>query len=188
LSPPVVGSAVTGTPFLYGDRVTLRTIEEDDLAWLQRTTNDPRVWVGALRPEPHNREQTREYYEEELADDETVTLLVEADGDRVGFVGMHDHSPEAATAELGYWYAHEAWGNGYATGAARRLVAYGFEQRNLHKWTAKTAGNNEASMRVLEKVGFTEEGVHRSEWFIDGKYRDVHWFGLLESEWEGTDD
>ena len=42
---------------------------------------------------------------------------------------------------------------------------------------------NDASRRLLESMGFTEEGVHRDTEFVDGEFQDTHWYGLLEDEW-----
>lgn len=64
-------------------------------------------------------------------------------------------------------------------------MQYAFDQLRLHKVTARVFAFNEASQRLLETVGFTEEGVQREQVFIDGEYQDTHWYGLLAREWRG---
>ncbi|WP_276271849.1 GNAT family N-acetyltransferase [Haloarcula litorea] len=184
-----------GPPFLETDRTALRTPEREDLDWIQQVVSDDRVWGWGTYPQPMTGEQMETFYEETLADGDSVHLLVCVDPnggddtsvttrtDPVGLVAMTDHDAEQGLAELAYWFEPDAWGNGYATEAARRLVEYGFDQRALRKWKARVASANDDSVAVLERLGFTREGTHRSEWFLDGEYRDTLWFGLLREEW-----
>jgi ribosomal-protein-alanine N-acetyltransferase len=63
---------------------------------------------------------------------------------------------QAADGEIGYLVAKAAWGQGYATEAARALVAYGFDTLGWPEVRAKVWADNPASSRVLEKLGFRE--------------------------------
>ena len=114
---------------------------------------------------------------------EALTIGADADGltETLGAHGASVH--HRARHEMLTDYAPEAWGEGYATEATELLVAYGFDQLRFNKVVAHAFAFNAASRRVLEKVGFTEEGVDREEAFIDGEYVDVHRYGLLEREW-----
>lgn len=69
-----------------------------------------------------------------------ITLATSADG------------PNA----LGYWVGRPHWGNGYATAAARGLIALAFAQRGIDKLGAIHLARNPASGRVLAKCGMTE--------------------------------
>ncbi|WP_440766957.1 GNAT family N-acetyltransferase [Natronorubrum sp. DTA7] len=174
---------MTDSVFLSGDRVDLRPIEEDDLEFLQREINDPRIWRAIGRSRPVNGPQEREFFENVVCNDETVTLLIVADSSPVGTIGFNAIEWEPRQAEIGYWVAPEHHERGYGTDAADRLVTYGFDQLGLHKITARVFEFNEASRRLLESVGFTREGVHRDDVFVDGAFRDTYWYGLLEDEW-----
>lgn len=169
--------------FLPGDRVDLRPIEEGDLEFLHGEINNPRVWRAIGRSRPVTREQEREFYEEVVCDDDTVTLLIVADGTPVGTVGLNAIEWEPRRAELGYWVAPDHHRQGYGSAAADRLVRYAFDQLGLHKVEARVFAFNEASQRLLESIGFTQEGVHRDAVFVDGAYHDTYWYGLLEEEW-----
>lgn len=61
--------------------------------------------------------------------------------------------------EIGYYLKRSAWGRGYATEAARRLLRYAFEASPLHQIVATFDPANLASKRVLEKAGFTDRGT-----------------------------
>ncbi|SEW22934.1 GNAT family N-acetyltransferase [Natrinema salifodinae] len=176
-----------GPVFLEGDRITLRPIEEEDLEFLQARINDPRIWRHIGRTRPANREQERDFFENVVCDDETVTLLIAADGAPVGTIGFHTIEWETRKAELGYWVAPEQHRQGYGTDAVERIVAYGFDQLGFHRIAARVFECNEPSQRLLETVGFAQEGVHRDAEFIDGEYQDTYWYSLLEDEWRADD-
>jgi len=175
-----------GSPvFLEGDSVTLHPVEEADAEFLQRLVNDPQVRPGIGATEPVTLAEEREFVES-VGDGDDVQFLVRAGGERVGTIGLSRLSSAHGNAEVGYFFAPDAWGNGYATDATRTVVAYAFEERRLHKVYARAFAFNDASMRVLEKTGFEHEGTHRDQVFVNGEHVDVHRYGLLADEWRAT--
>lgn len=184
LPPGSNGASMPGPVFLNGDTVALRTVENEDLEFVQRAKNDRRVWATLGWPWPANREQLENYYEETMSAENAVFLLITVDGESAGVVSLGEPEPVSQRAELGYWIHPDHQGNGYATEAAGLLVAYGFRDLGIHRVEAKVFDGNEASMAVLESIGFEREGVHRKAAFSDGAFRDVHWFGLLAKEFD----
>lgn len=172
-----------GPVFLEGDRVTLRPIEEEDLEFLQAQVNDPRIWRAIGRSRPINADQERDFYENVVCSDGNVTLLIAVDSTPIGTSGLNGIDLEARTAEIGYWVAPEYHEQGYGTEATDRVVQYAFDQLGLHRIAARVFEFNEPSQRLLESLGFTQEGIHREAEFVDGEHRDVYWYGLLEDEW-----
>ncbi|WP_435076563.1 GNAT family N-acetyltransferase [Halococcus sp. AFM35] len=175
-----------GPVFLDGEHISLRTPEEEDVGFLQRNINDPRVRrpIGTVAPMSASDEE--EWIDG--ANDEGVSLLICIGGDPVGTIGLSGINELWGRAEVGYWLTPAAWGEGYATAATELLVEYGFDQRRLNKVVAHAFAFNAGSRRVLEKVGFTEEGVHRAEAFVNGEFVDVHRYGLLVNEWREGDE
>lgn len=171
-----------GVVFLVGDTVELRTIEEEDVDFLQRTINDPRVRTTLAPVGPKNRTQEREWIRT-LGESDGVTLLVCVDGDPVGSVDLKPPNEVWGVAEVGIMVAPEYWNEGYATAAIDLLCGYAFEERRLNKVFATTDATNPAAGRVLEKVGFQQEGLLREEGFADGEHVDLHRWGLLAREW-----
>ena len=172
-----------GPVFIPGDAVDLHTIEEEDLDFLQRNVNDPAVWRRIGRADPVNAQQEREFFDEIVSGDGGVHLLVCADGEPVGTVGLNDIGDSGGSAELGYWIAPDHHRQGYGTEAAELTTGYGFDQLGLHRVAARVFEFNDASCKLLERLGFTREGTHREAAFVDGEYRDTYWYGLLEEEW-----
>lgn len=187
-----------GPVFLAGDRVSLHPIEEEDRDFLQQNANDPRVWGPSSIPAPINASQQADWLES-IAEDENeihVLVCVPGDGDdgspesdsdpdrqRVGTVGLHGIDHRQGTADVGYWIAPAHQGNGYATAATDLLVGYAFDRLGLHKVGAEAFDFNAGSRRVLEKVGFREEGVRREDVYVGGERVDVHRYGLLAREY-----
>lgn len=80
--------------------------------------------------------------------------IVTGDG-LIGVVGVHLRTNET---ELGYWLRQSAWGQGYATEAARLALAFAFDELDLSDVEAGYFADNPASGRVLTKLGFAYTG------------------------------
>ena len=172
-----------GPAFRTGERVALRTVEAEDEAFLRRHRNDPRLRKPLGEPTPWTAEDVATYREETVRGEDGVTLLVCVDGDPVGLVFLFREDERRGVAELGYWLAPDAWGAGYATEAADLLCAHAFDERALHRLTARVYEGNDASANVLEKLGFVEEGRLREDGVWGGERRDTFRYGLLAREW-----
>lgn len=169
-----------GSVFLRGETVTLNTVCRDDYSF-----------VGEVHDEPSNRTQagiSLPLHEADVIDrvedqDDTVVFLVCHDGEPVGITVLSDIDVQARTAELGYIIHPEAHDEGYGTEAAELCVQHAFDDRDLHKVWAQVIDGNDASRRVLEKVGFQREGKLREHEYANGERVDVVVYGLLASEW-----
>jgi len=90
--------------------------------------------------------------------------------------------------EIGYVFNPEYWGRGYATEAARALVARLFETEAARRITAKCDPLNERSWKMLERLGFTREGRLRRNVFFkcDARgepiWKDTYVYGLLKDD------
>jgi [ribosomal protein S5]-alanine N-acetyltransferase len=70
---------------------------------------------------------------------------------------------EMEEVELGYLFAREKWGKGFATEAASACLKYGFENIGLTKIIALTDIDHVKSQKVLEKIGFTPRGIEKTD-------------------------
>lgn len=186
---------MAGPAFLSGETVDLRTFEEADLAFVRDCVNDPRVWKSlGGQATPTNLAMERRFFEEENRDDGTIKFVVtarDADGGsggggdgpvRVGMVELNGIDWERGRAEVAFWIAPDHQDAGYGRDALATLVGYAFDQLGLHKLSAEAFAFNEASRRLLESVGFVEEGTLREEEFVDGEWHDAVRYGLLAAE------
>jgi ribosomal-protein-alanine N-acetyltransferase len=88
---------------------------------------------------------------------------------------------------LGYDLAHTYWGRGIGREAVREIIRYGFERMGLNRIEAATIEDNHESRRMLEKLGFTCEGIRRGYSLEDdGEYHGSAMYGLLRDEYKPT--
>ena len=173
--------------------MTLRPAEEEDVEFFQRCMNDPRVWRPALDVDPMNRRQGAEFFEDVVCSDDGVRCLVCEGEEPLGFVSLtgSEYGPgdtaRSRSAELGYWLAPEHHGQGYGSDAAGRMVEYAFEDRNLRRVGARLGSFNEASVGLLESLGFQREGTLREAAWYRGEYHDLLWYGLLREDWRAQE-
>jgi RimJ/RimL family protein N-acetyltransferase len=172
-----------GPVFIEGDSIDLRTIEEEDIEFLLEGTNHPRVRQYAGGDVPYNRRRFEEERFEALSGGDVVDLLVCDGDDRLGDVSLAPIDQRRGWANLGYWIHPDRQGEGYATEAARLVVTHGFEELRLHRISAVVLAGNDASKRVVEKLGFVHEGTKRDDAFVDGEYVDRDVYAVLREEW-----
>ncbi|SDM61121.1 Protein N-acetyltransferase, RimJ/RimL family [Catalinimonas alkaloidigena] len=89
------------------------------------------------------------------------TVLRRETGEYLGWCGLK-YLPELGETDLGYRFYRHAWGQGYATEAARACLTYGFEMLGLTRVVGRALRANDASIRVLEKVGMHFEKLFPS--------------------------
>jgi RimJ/RimL family protein N-acetyltransferase len=169
-----------GAPFLRGDRLTLRTVTSDDHEFLLEHGNDPAVRAGAPAPTPVDGDDLADF----LDDGASVQFLPCRDREPVGFVFLFEVEPWRDNAELGCWIVPGEQGEGYATEATGLCLDHAFDDLGLHKVVARVFEHNDASMAVLDKLGFQQEGRLREQDYVRGAYRDTLLFGLLADEHE----
>lgn len=95
--------------------------------------------------------------------------------------------PTNRRAELGFALGRTHWGKGYARTAVTAVLNFAFEQLDLHRVGADTDPRNDASIRLLEKLGFRREGLLREHYQVTGEIQDALLFGLLRKEWQASE-
>ncbi|WP_409019986.1 GNAT family N-acetyltransferase [Brevundimonas vesicularis] len=92
----------------------------------------------------------------------------------------------AETATMGYWIGQPFAGQGVGTTGVRLVLDFAFSTLQLHRVEAACVPTNKASRRVLQKVGFREEGLARAYLKINGSWADHLLFGILSDEYIST--
>lgn len=173
-----------------GDRVTLRTLETEDIPFLQRASANPEIRYPIGNP-VRNQQEIDIRDENDAGDDFLVCLDGEDAGpgqpdagqtQRIGTVHVDD--VDWRRPELGYWIAPEVHGQGYGKEAVALVIDYVFRTYSHPAVGAGAYDFNDASRGLLESLGFSEEGRIRRDRFIDGEYIDRIEYGLLREEWE----
>jgi [ribosomal protein S5]-alanine N-acetyltransferase len=142
--------------------------------WNERTPEAVREFIQMFLT--HQQEVPRTKFQ--LA----VTLKVS--GELIGNCGIRMRSADAYEADIGYELDPRHWGQGYATEAARAIVAFGFTQFQLHRIWSWCVADNVGSAHVLEKLGMRQEGHLRENEYFKGRWWDTLMYGLLDHEWQ----
>lgn len=100
----------------------------------------------------------------------------------IGVAGFTLSNDKFRLGEIYYKLNPVYWGNGYATELAKRLILLGFQNFKLHKIEAGVATQNVKSIRVLEKIGMTREGLRRKILPIRGEWIDNYHYAILEDD------
>lgn len=101
----------------------------------------------------------------------------------IGTCGFLAYEQEHHRTELGYDLSSAYWGKGIMKEVASCIIQFGFEQMKLNKIEAKIEPDNQASIRLVEKLGFVQEGLLRQHEYEYGAYVDLAIFALLQSEY-----
>jgi len=171
---------------LTGERTVLREFRTTDLDDYLAVAGDDRVttWMAFDSYDRAKAEQNlagilQRWAQEKRPD--YMLAVTRPDDDRV--IGFARIAPSGAwTAKLGYAIGADHWGRGYATDAARVLLRFAFGPLGRHRVTAAIGPENEASIAVVKRLGFTYEGHLRDHVFTNGAWRDSLLYSLLEQE------
>ena len=147
-------------PTLHTERLTLRSFTLEDAADVQRLASDPGVASTTDVMERPGEDETAEEWiqwchkEREKGAIASFAITLRTDKTFIGMVGLtfRLHLPYN-DASLGYWIGKPYWNCGYATEAAKVVVAYGFREHNLDLIYADHFKRNPASGRVMQKIG-----------------------------------
>ena len=173
---------------LAGDRVRLREFRADDLDDSDAILGDDRVtrWLSF---DSRTREQQAEMLtgaieraQQTPRTEYYLAVTTHTDDRLIGFVRLGLGGVQAA--KLGFAVAAAHWGHGYALDAARTLIDFGFTTLGLHRISAAIGPDNAASIAIVTRLGFTEEGRLRDHVFTNGAWRDSILYSVLAYEWK----
>lgn len=171
---------------IQGSSFLLRPFDMEDISGLVKHANNPRIAIN-LRdgfPHPYTEKDAENWIRMVMENRADLILAIEVNGEAAGGIGLHGGKDVYRfNAEIGYWLSERYWGKGIISEAVKLVVEYGFTH---HKWTRIHAGvfsSNPASMKVLEKCGFTLEALFRKSVLKGGEYLDEHVYSILKEKW-----
>lgn len=172
--------------------IALRRSMPDDALLMEAWRNQPSTLLFQASPK-RPLDQIRAMLEEHSATpvspvaDGRVSWIILCDGKPAGNIQVTingDYDRRHKNAHLGYMVAEEYQGRGVATEAVQRLCDIAFDPGalDLERIEAVAAVENIASRRVLEKAGFTLEGIRRKLLIISGERVDHAGYSLLKAD------
>jgi ribosomal-protein-alanine N-acetyltransferase len=176
-------------PIVEGDGVFLRAPQMSDYSEWTTLREASRAFLTPWEPTwPSDdlsrsafRRRLRRYAEDQRADTSYAFFLFrKSDEALVGGLTLANIRRGVAQAgSLGYWIGEPFARRGLMTGAVQGLVPFAFGSLRLHRLEAACIPSNNASIRLLEKVGFVREGYAREYLCINGLWQDHLLFARL---------
>jgi [ribosomal protein S5]-alanine N-acetyltransferase len=175
-------------PFLIGETIYLRPLEQEDAPLFVRWLNHPDIQSTTLRARPLNLQDEEEFIDRMRQSNEDVALVIVAkEGDiPLGGTALIKTDWRCRSTEFGISIGEsELWGQGYGTEATRLMAHYAFATLNLNRVWLQVLEYNERAIRCYEKVGFKKEGLLRQEHYRHGRYWNTYLMAMLREEWSG---
>jgi [ribosomal protein S5]-alanine N-acetyltransferase len=175
-------------PTLQYGLITLRKPEERDIVPLYEGVQDPLIPKFTRIPANYQMVNAEHYVLERspnaFALQTELQFVLEFDGKFAGALSFHTLDLDEAKAEIGYWLTADARGKGIATNAIKLLTEFGFETIGFHRIEALVVESNVASLKVLEKAGYAQEGVLRDKSCCgDGTRENMIMYAAIRTDW-----
>ena len=173
------------------ERLVLRSFRPEDVDDVLSYRSVPDV-VRYIPGGPKTREQVVDMIAHSatagLIDDKHthVTLAVELDGRVVGDLLIHLDGLDGADGrqvELGWVFAPDVHGHGYATEAARALATAAFAEVGAHRVWAQLEPANTASSGICERLGMRREALFENASWFKGRWTDLAVYAIRADEW-----
>ncbi len=168
----------------------LRSWRDSDLWPLVAACQDPEIsrWtrVPANYTEADARRYLQQRYDMAFAGLAAAFAIVRApNGELLGSISLMRIAWEHQRAEVGYWLAREARGEGHTTRAVGLICSWGFRALGLERISLLAATGNERSQRVAERSGFTYEALLRSYMRHGDERQDMLAYALFAADQPG---
>ncbi len=176
-------------PLLKSDRLSLRRVGPSDIASLVRNANNRQV--SRFMPKlsfPYTIDNAKKWLREanrqrrrNLSYDFGIELS--ESGVIIGVMSLQNINFKDSNAEVGFWIGKRYWKKGLAREALELVLGFSFGELKLHRVYAVVHSQNAASIRLLERSGFTHEGTWREGCYLGHRWNDVYAYGILAREW-----
>ena len=167
-------------------RLTIRPFLETDLDDLYNLLSNPEVMK--YYPSTLDKKEAKEWMERNWKREQDFghslrAIIRKKDSVFVGQCGLVTQDIEGKDmVEVGYMIRNDLWRQGYATEALRKILDFSFTELELHRIEADCATGNTGSIKVLEKVGMTREGLCRKILPIRGEWVDNYMYAILDTD------
>ena len=172
-------------PVLETESLILREITKDDTDAIFACFSNEEVtrFYGLERMERvEQAEEMIDFFIKSYNEKRGVRWGMERKGTKgiIGTVGFNSWLPNHRRAEIGYEIHPEHWRKGYTAEAVSKVLSYGFIEMELTRIGAIVFLGNEASNKLLMKLGFQKEGILRNYMYQNGKAYDTNVYALLK--------
>lgn len=174
-------------PELSTDRLLLRKFHISDKGVIKDLCSERDIAATTLSiPHPFSLEDAEKWLQNKQDDfkqgkEIAWAMCLKESNKLIGAIGMR-LEPKHESAELGFWVGKPFWGNGYVSEAGEEVVHFSFNELGLYRLEAHHMLGNNASGRVLEKLGMKYEGLHRGRIKKWNEFKDVKSYAIIKSD------
>ncbi|MFX4292636.1 GNAT family N-acetyltransferase [Streptomyces bohaiensis] len=180
INAPIRTERLVLRPFAAADEADMLEFESrPDVA--RYLFNEPRTPEGNARELAVRQEQTALRTE-----GDTLLLAVDLEGTVIGYTLLTWLSEQHRQGEFGYVLHPGHGGRGLATEAAREMLRLGFEELGLHRIIGRCDPRNEASARLMGRLGMRQEAHFVESEIFKGEWGGELHFAMLAREWEAA--
>ena len=172
-------------PYLNGEKVLLRTIQEDELEELLTIENEVslRVLGDDDIPYPFSKESLTKFLQIE-APNQVFGIYSKEENRLVGNIAIYNVNQQNLNCEIGLVISEAYQSKGFGKEAMQLVVDFIFNYLPMQKIKLDVFSFNKNAINLYKKMGFKHEGTLRNELFRFGDFHDMELFGLLRAEWE----
>ncbi|MFA5834312.1 MAG: GNAT family N-acetyltransferase [Bacteroidota bacterium] len=164
-------------------RCLLRPWRIGDELSLEKHANNRKIWINVRDhfPHPYTKGDAMRWVQHASTSLSETVFAITIDGNAVGSIGLvAKDDVYRKSMEIGYWLGEEFWGRGIVTEAVGVVSEYGFDRFDIVRLYADVFEWNNASVRVLEKNGYTFEARLKKAVIKDGMIADALMYAKLK--------
>jgi ribosomal-protein-alanine N-acetyltransferase len=170
-------------PTLTTERFILQQIFPEDQQFIFEGLSHPDItrFYGVKYDSFESAKRQMDWYEKNLEENTGCSwkIVDKTSGEKIGVVAYYYFKQEHKKAEIGFWIFPQHWNKGIVTETIKAVIGYCRKEKGIHRLEAFVEEGNEASSRVLEKLGFICEGKMYECEIKDGRFINLFIFGLL---------
>lgn len=167
-------------------KLSIRNLQEGDAENLAKHGNNLKIWdnMRDYFPNPYNLEDGVSFIKMISEKEPITTFAIALDDELVGIIGYNLQTDiNRHSAEIGYWIGEDFWGQGFVSKAIKLTIDHAFNVMDIKRLYSSVFEHNKGSARVLEKAGFTYEGIGIKAVVKNDKYYDDMRYSLLNPKY-----
>ncbi len=171
---------------LKGQNIFLRALEPEDLEFIYAIENNENIWEVSNTITPYSKFLIRQYLEnahQDIYEAKQLRLAIckEGSSEAIGLIDLFDFDAKNKRAGVGIIIQNETDRNsGFGKEALGLMIAYSFQQLQLHQLFANIGTDNQASLSLFTTFGFIKIGVKKDWNLINNAFHDEAVFQLIK--------
>jgi len=186
----VWGENMSKLPILFTERLIIRPLSINDAQdmydYSYRDNVGPRAGWKPHQSIADSEAVIRSMINQTMTDTNIGIFALEYRENKkmIGTIGVHRYDKTNLSAEVGYVLHPDYWGKGLMVEALTKVIMWLFDQMGLYRIECSHFDFNFQSKRVIEKCGFTFEGISRKKIVLsDGSRADLYNYAILRDEY-----